>query len=99
MYLCFEKINYSMICDGVDGQYGSKEENLKSGHGNKKASEEIYIATMLCQETYKQRITVNCIGPSPITSLDWPLKSCRKASVVILPSETCKSTGKLELFL
>lgn len=67
---------------------------MKSGCGNKKASEEIHIAAVMSGH-YKQEIIVTCIGPSPIISLYWPFKSCIKASVVIHLSETFKTAGKL----
>lgn len=46
-------------------------------------------------EDYKQEIIINGIGPSPIISFYWLFKSYIKDSVVIHPSETFRSAGKI----
>lgn len=66
---------------------------MHSGCENEAAEEINFIS--VSSEDYKQEIIINGIGPSPIISFYWFFKSYIKASVVIHPSETFKSAGKL----
>lgn len=85
-----KKRNSYMICDGVDDSMA-----LKTKAWNLAVEIRHTYCYYVMSGGYKKEITVNCVVPSPIISLYWFFKSCMKASVVIYPSETYKSAGKL----